>query len=185
VQALTEQFNYYQKGEGAAASMEALSRIASPSSLPLFQARLTDKDPYVRRAAVEGLARVGDDKTVGEFEVSKGLEDSEMVRAAMTYALYKKGNPRALGMMIDFLDSDAVAPQVQGYLLEAGLPAAKLSTPRLQEPDENVRRHLATVLGAVGDQTIVPALTPLKGDRDRDVAAAATHAIERIKMTQK
>ena len=57
--------------------------------------------------------------------------------------------------------------------------------PRLQEPDEGVRAHLATVLGALGDQSTVAVLTPLKDDRDQDVAAAATHAIERIKMSQK
>ena len=34
------------------------SRIAS--SVPIFTARLTDRDPYLRRAAAEGLGRAGD-----------------------------------------------------------------------------------------------------------------------------
>lgn len=185
VQALTEQLNYYGKGEGAAAAMDALARIAHPSSLEVFKTRSTDKDPYIRRAAVEGLGRTGDKTSIAGFETATEMDESEMVRAAMVYAIHKKGSPNALGRLIDFLDSNALAPQIQGYLLDLGPAAVKPVVPRLQEPDEAVRRHLATVLGAIGDETTVAALTPLKDDRDREVAAAATHAIERIKMTQK
>jgi HEAT repeat protein len=185
VQALTEQLNYYGKGEGAAAAIDALARIAHPSSLEVFKARITDKDPYVRRAAAEGLGRTGDASSIASFDTASNMDDSEMVRAAMTYAIHKKGSPNALSRLIDFLDSNVVARQIQDYLVELGPPAVKPVTPRLQEPDEVVRRNLVIVLGAIGDQSTVAALTPLKGDRDRDVAAAATHAIERIKMTQK
>jgi HEAT repeat protein len=185
VQALTEQLNYYGKGEGAAAAIDALARIAHASSLEVFKARLTDKDPYVRRAAAEGLGRTGDKSSIEPFALTSNMDDSEMVRAAMTYALHKKGDATALRHLIDFLDSDAVAPQIQEYLIEIGPAALKPAVPRLQEPDETVRRHLATVLGAIGDQSTVVALTRLKDDRHREVAAAATHAIERIKMTQK
>jgi HEAT repeat protein len=179
---ITEQLNYYQKGEGAWASLDALARIADPSSLPIFQERLTDKDPYLRRAAVEGIARVGDAKIVSGLEATANLDDSDMVRAAMAFALYKKGHPTFLGRMIDFLDSDREAPQIQAYFLEIGSSIAAPSIPRLQEPDEGVRRHLATVLGAIGDRSTVAALTPLKDDKDRGVAMAATNAIQRIQM---
>jgi len=107
------------------------------------------------------------------------------VRAALAFALYKKGHSLFLGRMIDLLDSDRVAPQIQGYFMELGPQVISQAVPRLQEPDEGVRRNLVSVLGALGDQSTVAALTPLKEDRDRDVAAAATHAIERIKMAQK
>jgi HEAT repeat protein len=186
IQAITDQFNYYQRGEGAAASLDALARIAHASSVPLFQARLDDKDPYIRRAAVEGLARAQNtDAAVAGLETIQSQDDSEMVRAANAFALYKHGQKLALGRLIDMLDSDRVAPQIQGYLLELGPSVVTPVLPRLNEPDEGVRRNLAAVLGALGDQSTVPALTPLKDDRDRQVAAAATHAIERIKMTQK
>ena len=66
VQALTEQLNFYEKGEGAWSALDALARIAHQSSVPLFQSRLDDKDPSLRRAAVEGLARAGDATTVAE-----------------------------------------------------------------------------------------------------------------------
>ncbi len=185
VQAITEQLNYYQKGDGAWACLDALARIANPSSLSVFQSYVTNKDPYLRRAAIEGLARAGDAAAVATFDTTSNLEESDMVRAAMAFALVKHGRPLALGRLIDLLDSAALAPQIQGYLLELGPSVVARSLPRLQEPDEGIRRHLAAVLGAIGDQTTVTALLPLKDDRDRDVATAATHAIERIKMTQK
>jgi HEAT repeat protein len=185
IQAITQQLNYYGKGEGALSALDALARIANPSSVPVFQARLTDKDPLLRRAAVEGLGRAGDNASVQDFVFAVNQDESEPVRAAMAFALHKKGHVSFLGRLIDLMDSDDSARQVQEYLLELGPAVVRRVLPRLKEPDEGVREHLVTVLGAIGDQSIVPALTPLKDDRDRDVAAAATHAIERIKMSQK
>jgi HEAT repeat protein len=185
VQALTEQLNYYERGEGAYASLSALGRIAHPSSVPVFQSYLNDKDPRLRRAAVEGLARVGDAKTVENFVQTVNQDEAETVRAAMAFALHRKGFATYLGRLIDFMDHEQSAGQVQGYLLELGPSVVPHIVPRLQEPDEGVREHLAEVLGALGNQSTVSILTPLKNDSNRDVANAATNAIERIKMAQK
>ena len=185
VRALTEQLNYYGKGEGAWAALDALARIANPSSVPVFQARLGDKDPNLRRAAVEGLARTRDTATIATFVTAVNQDDAEMVRAAMAFALYRIGHANYLGRLIDFMDRDRTAEQVQGYLIELGGAVVANVLPRLQEPDEGVREYLAAALGAIGDETTIAALTPLKDDPDRDVASAAAHAIERIKMTQK
>jgi HEAT repeat protein len=185
VQAITEQLNYYGKGEGAWSALEALARLANASSVPVFQAHMTDKDPHLRRAAAEGLGRAGDSASVADFVFAVNQDESESVRGAMMFALHKKGHVTFLGRLIDLMDHDDSARQVQTYLLELGPSVVQRVLPRLQEPDEGVREHLATVLGAIGDSSILPALSPLKADRDRDVASAATHAIERIKMSQK
>jgi HEAT repeat protein len=184
-QTITEQLNYYERGEGAVAALSALGRLAHPSSVPVFQSYLTNKDPLLRRAAVEGLAHVGDVKTVEQFVQTVNQDEAEQVRAAMAFALHKKGFANYLGRMIDFMDHDQSAEQIQGYLLELGPSVVPYIVPRLQEPDEGVRGHLAEVLGALGNQSTVTVLTPLKNDANRDVANAATHAIERIKMAQK
>jgi len=182
IQALTEQLNYYERGEGAWSALDALARIAHPSSVALFKARLSDKDPYLRRAAVEGLARAGDAASVEPFVIGVNQDDSEMVRAAMAFALCKRGHVTFLARLIDLTNSNDLAPQLQGYFLELGPTVVPQLIVRLQEPDD-VRRNLVTILGALGDQTTVGALTPFKDDRNRDVATAATYAIERIKMT--
>lgn len=184
VQALTEQLNYYESGEGAWAALTALSRIAHASSVPLFTSYVSNKDPQLRRAAVEGLARAGDAKAVAGFVETVNQDEEESVRAAMAYALHRRGFANYLGRMIDFMDHDHSADQIQHYLLELGPTVVPHLVPRLQEPDEGVRQHLAEVLGALGNATTLAALTPLKNDPNRDVAAAATHAIERINMAQ-
>ena len=174
VQALTEQLSFYGNGEGAWSALDALARIAHPSSVSLFQSRLADKDPYLRRAAAEGMARAGDAKSVEIFVTEVNQDPSEMVRAAMTFALYKKGHASYLGRLIDFMDSDRIIAADLRLLPRArplGLPPAVV---RLQEPDVDVRRNLVTVLGAIGDQSTATALGPYKEDRSREVATAAS-----------
>ena len=183
VQALTEQLSYYGRGEGAWSALDALARIAHPSSVSLFKARLSDKDPYLRRAAAEGLARAGDAASVEPFINDANLDPSETVRAAMSFALYKQGHVTYLARLMDLANSDRLTPQLQGYFLELGPPVVSQLIVRLQEPDADLRRNLVVLLGALGDQSTVPALTPFKEDRNRDVASAAAYAIERIKMT--
>jgi HEAT repeat protein len=183
IQALTEQLTYYGRGEGAWSALDALARIAHPSSVPLFTARLADKDPFLRRAAAEGLGRAGDAASVEPFVMDVNQDDSEMVRAAMAYALYKRGHVSFLGRLIDFADADALGPQLQEYFVDLGPSVVAPVVTRLQDPDADVRRNLLAILGAVGDRSTVTALTPFKEDRNREVATAATNAIERIKMT--
>lgn len=183
IQALTEQLTYYNRGDGAYAALDALARIASPSSIPVFQARLTDKEPLLRRAAAEGLARAGDKTSVERFVSDVNMDESEMVRAAMAFALYRGGHAGYLERLLDFAGSAKLQPQLQGYFMELGAPTVTPVVTRLREPDDDVRRHLATILGAIGNQSTTSALMPLKEDRNRDVSAAATSAIERLKMT--
>jgi HEAT repeat protein len=185
IQALTEQLNYYGKGEGAWSALDALARIGHASSLPTFEARLTDKDPHIRRAAVEGIARAGTAASVERFVNDVNQDESAMVRAAMAFALYSKGHVTYLARLLDFANGDRLAPQLQGYFMELGPSVIPPVVVRLQEPDVDARRNLVTILGAVGNQSTVSALTPLKEDRDRDVATAATYAIERINMTSR
>lgn len=185
IQAITDQLNYYDKGDGAAVALEALARIAHPSSAPVFAARLKSRDPRQRRAAAEGIARAGDKETVSKFVFDVNQDESDQVRAAMTYALHRHGYVNYMARMLDFLYYDEPARQVQGYLIELGPAVVGEATPRLKDPDPGVRARLADALGAVGNQATIAILEPLKQDSHREVASAATHAIERIKMTQK
>jgi HEAT repeat protein len=181
IQALVDQFTFYGKGEGAWSALEALARIGHASSVPLFKARLTDKDPFLRRAAAEGLGRSGDKSELSALEVGAGNDQSEMVRAAMAFALQKLGR-NYVARLVDSLDSSKMAPQIQQYLLELGPSIVPDLVPRLQEPEPAMRARIAEVLGVFGGEAALAALQPLTQDRDRDVVEAATRAMERIKM---
>ncbi len=179
VQALTEQLNFYGKGEGAWSALDALAHLADPASIPLFKARLADKDPFLRRAAAEGLARTGDSSELSALEIGAGNDGSEAARAAMAFALQKLGR-NYVSRLVESLDSPKTAPQVADYFLELGSRVAPELVPHLQDPSPEIRANVATVLGGIGDAAIVRALQPLTQDKDRAVAQAATRAIERI-----
>jgi len=180
VQALTEQFTFYAKGEGAWSALDALARLADPSSVPLFKAHLADKDPFLRRASSEGLARTGDTSELSALEIGAGNDTAEPVRAAMAFALQKLGR-NYIARMVESMDSEKTAPQVAEYLVELGPPIASALFPHLQDPSPAIRANVATVLGVIGDDTTLKALQPLTGDKDRAVVQAATRAIARIK----
>jgi HEAT repeat protein len=181
VKALTDQFTYYGKGGSAWAALDALATIAHPSSVPLFKERLSDRDPWIRRAAAEGLGRAREQSAVEALQGEASGDESEMVRAAMSFALKLLGRVH-VARLVDFMHSAKAVRQVQGYLLELGPSVVPELLPHLKEPGETMRRAVVEVLGALGDESTIAVLEPLLQDRDRDLVEAATHAIQRIKM---
>jgi HEAT repeat protein len=180
VQSLTEQLNFYGKGEGAWSALDALARIADPSSVPLFKAHLADKDPFLRRAAAEGLGRAGDSTELPALEIGAGNDPSETARAAMAFALQKLGR-NYLPRLVESLASPKTATQAAEYFVELGTPVAPQLFSHLQDPLPEVRANVAIVLGAIGDPASINALQPLTQDKDRAVAQSAERAIERLK----
>ena len=148
--ALTEQFNYYGKGEGAWSALDALAHLADPSSVPLFKAHLADKDPFLRRGSAEGLGRAGDTSEVSALEIGAGNDAAEMVRAAMAFALQKVGR-NYLPRLVESMESEKMSAQVAGIFDRArtsGRGARCCRTCRI--PARAIRGNVATVLGAIG-----------------------------------
>lgn len=181
VHALTEQLKFYRKGEGAWSALDALARIADPSSVPVFKSYLADRDPFLRRAAAEGLGRAGDTSELSVLETRVTQDSSEMVRAAVAFALQKLGRDYVPQLM-QSMDSEKMAAQVAEYFLELGPSIVPALAPHLPAAKADVRANAAHVLGALGGDAALNALQPLTQDRDRDVVRSATRAIERIKL---
>jgi HEAT repeat protein len=181
VRALTEQFTYYATGEGAWAALDGLARIAHPSSAELFRSALVHKDPSLRRAAAEGVARLADASALDTVQAAATSDSSEMVRAAMSFAMVKLGQ-NYLARLVDHFSSGRMSLQIQEYLLELGPSVLAGLAVHLQEADAGVRAGVAEVIGALGTAATVELLEPLTKDRDRSVAETAAAAIERIKM---
>ena len=124
MQALTEQLDVLQEGRRARGRRSTRWRgSAHPSSVPLFKARLHDKDPFLRRAAAEGLGRAR--ATRVDRRRSKRRQrptSSPMVRAAMAFALQKLGQQLRCRGWSTSSARTAPALQVQEYLLELGPP---------------------------------------------------------------
>jgi HEAT repeat protein len=176
---LTEQFAFYKKGEGAWSALDGLAQIGAASSIPLFKERLTDKDPYIRRAAAEGLGRAGDAASIDVLERNLNTDDAVMVRIAEAFALQKLGRSYT-ARIADLMTTPKVTAQGQAYLVELGAPAAATLIPRLQDSDRDLRAAFADVLGAIGDASAIAALTEAAKDPNPEAASAAKRAIARI-----
>jgi HEAT repeat protein len=183
VQALTEQLSFYAKGEGAWAAMDALAHIGHASSVPLFKARIADKDPFLRRAAAEGLARSGDTSEIPALQIGAGNDTDDMARASMAFALQKLGR-NYLGRLVEFMNSPKRAAQIAGYFIELGPSITPELVPFLKDPSSGIRANLAQVMGELGGPASVAALQPLTQDPDPQVAQSATRALERLKIVQ-
>jgi HEAT repeat protein len=184
VNALTEQLAFYKKGEGAWSALDALAQIGLPASVPLFTERLKDKDPYIRRAATEGLGRAGaaapiDVAVIDVLEQNVATDDAAMVRLATAFALQKLGRNYA-ARVVDLMNSSKVLAQGQEHLVELGSAIVPTVVPRLQDPEPELRAALADVLGVIGDGSTLPALEAAAKDADGAVAAAAKRAIARL-----
>ena len=181
IQALTQQVEYYKRGEGAWAALDALARIGDAESAPLFKSRLADRDEFIRRAAAEGLARAGDASEAATLELGATKDGSAMVRLAMKFALEKlKGG--YVSPILDELDNDKLLPQVAEYVFELGPAVIPELVKRLGDQNDAIRGNAAVILGAVGTKEHIAALEGLAQDRERDVRRAAERAIERIKL---
>jgi HEAT repeat protein len=181
VEALTQQLEHYRKGEGAWSALDGLARIAHQSSVPVFTARLTDRDQYIRRAALEGLARAGASSEAPAIETLATSDSSESVRAAAAFALQKMGR-NYVARLVDALDSSEMAPQIAGYFLELGPGTVPALTAHLKDPEDAVRGNVALIVGALGTSAEIAALEPLLQDRSDDVRRAAERAIRRVKV---
>ena len=180
VGALMEQLKFYGRGEGAWSALDALARIAHASSVPVFTSRLTDTDPFLRRAAAEGLGRTGDTSAISTLETGAGNDRSGMVRAAMQYALQKLGR-NYVPRLVEFLDDSKTNLQVQEYLIELGPAIERELLPSVQDPDPAIRGAVVDILGEIGGDASLAALRDIK-DRSTDVVEAAGRAVERIRL---
>jgi HEAT repeat protein len=181
VQALTEQFEYYQRGELARAALDGLGRIGHASSVPLFQAQLTSKDPVLRRVAAEGLARSGQ-ASLSLPTLEGGAEDRDKHAAlAFAYALQSVGRPAMDRLVAGFRDPK-LQPLAMLYLTELGEPVARQLGAHLRDPEPMVRQAIAMVLGVIGGNEALFLLERAKQDPDTDVARAVERAIARARM---
>jgi HEAT repeat protein len=174
---LTEQLTYYGRGEGAAAALDGLARIAHPASVQVFTSHLTAREPELRRAAAEGLGRTGAAGSRDALETAVGGEPSPPARAAMTFALQRLGG-NYVPRLAEYLNDSRTRRQVQDYLLELGASIEHELLPALQDP--GLRGPAADVLGEIGGDATLAALQGLANQPG--AGEAPRRAAERIRM---
>ena len=91
VQALLDQFSYYQKGPDAAAALDALAGIGHGSATSVFEQALANSNAGWRRLGVEGLARSGNREALASLQQMGQSERSSDVLLALHFANIKLG----------------------------------------------------------------------------------------------
>jgi len=179
--ALRERFLHDQHGQGAEAALDGLARLADPASQPVFFEQVTSRDADLRRAAFEGLARLGDVAAIRAVEARTGGEHDRRARLARAFALARDGG-RGVPDLLKAIGEDHLAEQVMAYLVELGRGHVKELLPALASPDVATRGRIVQVLGIVGGPEALQALEPSMRDPDPAVARAAEHAIARVHL---
>lgn len=159
----------------------ALARIGSPMDLALFREHLRDRRPEARRAAVEGLGRLGDTESTGAITNVLQADRAETVRLAAAFALQRLGQTQT-HTIAAMLVLDSVREQARDYLFELGgaaLPgiesALKVAT------DSRHRADLIQLIGYFGTGESMPSMERYLTDKDERVVRAATNATLRLR----
>jgi HEAT repeat protein len=182
-QALADQFSYRQRGPDAMAALEGLAGIGHATSVTTFEELLASSNADFRRLAVEGLARIGNRDALPTLQQMAQTERSNGVLLALHYAIARLGSVDAsLQQLIAALGNAVQGPMVLGYLLDLSTSMGPALAESLKDPSADVRRLIADVLGFSRNRKMIPLLEPAIKDADPDVAAAASQAIERLKL---
>jgi HEAT repeat protein len=180
VQSLTDTYGYYKKGPEAIAALDAVARIGHPGSLPVFIAQLGHREAFVRRLAVEGIARTGDKDGFAEMEVRTSRDQSAFVTYARAFARATVRDYSQLTKLVEGFKYSLLQSEIFDYLVELGAPLASELWTFSTHKDVKVRAGVAEVLGIVGSQASLPAVEALMGDKNSLVAAAAARSQKRL-----
>jgi HEAT repeat protein len=167
------------RGDLSAAIVLAIARIGSVDDRALLRARLADRSAPIRRAAVEGLGRIGDRESRQSIAGFFAADPDAHVRLAAAFALEKFGENQA-HVIAARVSRDTVV-EGRDYLLELGGQALPGLLAVLKESrDARHRADLLHLVGWTGSTTDVESLTPFRTDRDERVSRAAANAVARI-----
>jgi HEAT repeat protein len=179
VQALTDLFSYYAKGELAEAALYGLSQIGHAASAPLFVAQLSSKNASLRGIAIEGLARIGDRANLAAIQSALDKEHEQSVTQAGAFAMVLLGNGTT-DQVADWLSRARLRDQAKRYLIEIAPGRTGSFAHQLLDSDPQIRIDTIDALGLAGDPAAIPVLEPLIKDRDPQVGRAAERAVARL-----
>ncbi|MBI3490889.1 MAG: HEAT repeat domain-containing protein [Acidobacteria bacterium] len=180
LQPLTDLFSARARGDVAEAALDALARIAHPSSMPLFKSLLTATDTGLKTLAIAGLARGGDRRVIAEIDDSLMYERSDDVILSRNFASVLLENA-SIDMLGEGLLQASRHDIALAYLIEvASTRPAKFLAYAL-DPDPRLRADVADILGLTRDPRGLPLVEPMLKDRDPRVAQAAERAVARMR----
>jgi HEAT repeat protein len=182
VQALTDLFQYYGKGDLAEAALDAMAHIAHAGSAPLFASQLTAKSGAFRVIAVEALARLGDVSQLTVIQSALVDDRNDGTALAGSFASSMLSNA-PLSPIAEALTRPRLHDQAWQYLVELAPGRSTMFTQQLMDPDSRIRIDVLDALALGGDLAALPLVERVLTDRDPQVAKAAERAAARLKAS--
>jgi HEAT repeat protein len=180
VQALTDIFQHYGRGDLGMSAFDALARVAHPSSAALLSAQLEGKNAALKGIAIEGLARIGDRSKVPNVEAALQGERNDSLLLAGRFASVLLEN-----VPIDSLTEALAEPrqreQARQYLVEIAAGRSTAFNRQAKDPDARLRADVADILGLGSNDAALAIVEPMVGDADPQVARAAERAVARLR----
>ena len=159
------------------AALWGLSLIGDTKSEQIFVENLDDRDGDRRQYAVEGLARIGEQRYLDQISRAILTEKNVDVRLAENWAMYKMGKRDAIQDVVRRLPTDQ-GQQAHQYLLEVDSPADLY--PYIHSGDRAISLDIINILGQIGDRETIAELKPVVEASGRKSADAATVSIKKI-----
>jgi HEAT repeat protein len=174
-------FRYYGTGNMAAEALDAVARIAHPSSAPLLVSQLASKDVRLKGIAVEGLARVGDRARMADIQNALSAERNEDLALTGRFASVMLSDG-PLDPIVEALARSRQRERARWYLIQLAPGRAQGFARYLQDPDPSVRLELVNALGLSDDRAALEMVQRMVSDPDVQVARAVERALARLRQ---
>lgn len=160
-------------------AVAALGKIGADYTVTVLTRSLRDDDPRVRREAAVALGKMRNAQAIQDLINTIGDADV-VVRRFVIAALGQIGSIQALPALINALDDTSMEVREEAVRAIGMLDVS--SIPELVKvlDDRQKRKYVVVALGEIGDAQIVPALSRLLGDSDREVRELAAELLSRI-----
>jgi HEAT repeat protein len=169
------------------AALTSIAMLPDPSSRPIYQQYLNDKDEKLRAAAAEGFARLRNPADLPVLEKAWQDEAKTSPRLSDAFAEVMLGKAELsefspLQYLIDNLNSAAYNGIAFPFLVElAREPRVRAALyVALPNATKDEKIGLARVLARSGDKESVPVLQKLSNDPDPEVAQAGLSAVRNL-----
>lgn len=141
--------------------------------------QLKSDDPWERREALEELGRAGKDDAI-PYLVSGLSDENPGVQQASVDALISIGNPTVVNSVTPLLRDDKNAPlrnMAVEVLGQVGSRDLDSISHLLKDPDPDIRRFAADIVGTIGDKRGVPALIAALRDENPNVRSSSANSL--------
>jgi HEAT repeat protein len=171
---------------------DALAMISDPADRGVFLRFLTHKDPALRSAGAEGLARVKNPADADRISMAFDDEREYGPRLSMAFALVSLGRMEIndfspFRYLINTLNRPTFRNVALAFLTElARDPAPRLTIyPNLARATKDEKMGICRVLAESGQQESVPYLNGLKDEKDPEVAQVCLRSLRTLEARLK